>query len=92
MRTKTLSNAKLIVTVESNKVTREIKTISVYDNRTKEYWSNERIQERGITDFLDLADLKETLNWNTNGDSEKYQFGWGQTGKGKSEGRAYIFD
>ena len=92
MRTKTLNNAKLIVNVESNKQDKSIKTISVFDNRTNEYWDAERISERGIIDFLNIEDLKETLNWNLNGDSSKYQFKWGQSGKCKSEGRAYIFE
>lgn len=92
MRTKTISNAKLIVNVESNKQDKSIKTISVFDNRTNEYWTEEQIQERGVFYFLNIADLKETLNWNLNGDSSKYQFKWGQSGKCKSEGRAYVFE
>ena len=91
MRRKTLNNAKLIVTRESNKHTKEIKTTSVFDNRTRKYWREEEIQERGIIKFLNLDDLKETLNWNLNGDSSKYIFQWGQSGKQTSEGRAYIF-
>ena len=90
MRTKILKDAKLIVRVESQKGTNEITTVSVYDNRTKEYWNSEQIKERGIQRFLDIEDLKETLNWNLNGDSAKYQFKWGMTA-GRSEGMAYIF-
>ena len=74
MRTKTLNNAKLIITVESDKETRKIKTVSVFDNRTQEFWTEERIKERGITWFLNIEDLKETLNWNLNGDGGKFQF------------------
>ncbi len=100
MRTKTLHKAKLIITVESYKNKSPIKdnphikilTTSVYDNRTNEFWSKERIEERGIEGFLDLEDLKETLNWNLNGDSSKYQFTWGQSSKETSEGKAYVFD
>lgn len=92
MRTKTLSKAKLVVKVVGNKKTKEIETISVFDNRTGEYWSKERIEERGITKFLHLDDLKETLNWNLNGDSSKFQFKWGQSGKETSDGTAYVFD
>lgn len=92
MRTKTLNNAKLIVKVEGNKLTKAIKTISVFDNRTQKFWTNESIQERGIKNFLNMQDMKETLNWNLNGDSLKYQFKWGQSGKEKSEGLAYVFD
>lgn len=92
MRTKTLKNSKLIVKVESGKNTKKIYAVNVFDNRTQEYWNACRIRERGIEDFLDLEDLKETLNWNLNGDSSKYQFKWGQTVNGKSVGLAYIFD
>lgn len=91
MRRKSLSNAKLVVAVEGNKTSGEIKTVSVFDNRTQEYWPENRIHERGIERFLNVDDMKETLNWNLNGDSSKYQFKWGQSGKSISEGRAYIF-
>ena len=91
MRTKTLQNAKLVIKVESNIGEKTITTNSVFDNRTMEYWEDEQISERGIISFLDIQDLKETLNWNLNGDSSKYQFKWGMTGK-TSEGIAYIFD
>ena len=92
MRTKTLRNAKLIVKIISNKITNKIITESVYDNRTETFWDEERIKERGIQYFLNMNDVKETLNWNLNGDDSKYQFKWGQSGKGISEGYAYIFD
>ena len=91
MRRKSLKDAKLVVRVESNKQTHRIKTVSVFDNRTGEFWPPERIKERGIVSFLNLADLKETLNWNLNGDDSKYQFIWGQSGKETSDGVAYIF-
>lgn len=101
MRRKMLHKAKLIVKVESFKDGRQltnnyplvtIRTVSVYDTRTNKFWDKERIEERGIEYFLNLDDLKETLNWNTNGDSSKYQFVWGQGSKICSEGVAYIFD
>ena len=41
---------------------------------------------------LTVQDMKETLNWNLNGDEKKYQFMWGKTAGGISEGRAYISD
>ena len=91
MRRKSLSDAKLIVTVEGNKTTGKIRTVSVFDNHTKEPWSQDRIHERGIEWFLDLAHMKETLNWNLNGDSSKFHFQWGQSTKEISEGRAYVF-
>ncbi|MEK4025463.1 hypothetical protein [Sporosarcina sp. FSL W7-1283] len=92
MRTKTLNNAKFIIEVESNKNTKEIKTVSIFDNRSQEYLTDEYINERNIKHFLDINDLKETLNWNLNGDSSKYQFKWGQSGKNISEGLAYVFE
>ena len=92
MRKKTLGNAKLIILVESDRKENLIRTISVFDNRIKEYLKEEQILERNIKWFLNIQDLKETLNWNLNGDDSKYQFKWGQTGKNKSEGVAYIFD
>ena len=92
MRKKSLANAKLVVNIESDKLTKKIKTVSVFDNRTQNYWTDEQIRKRGITRFLNLDDLKETLNWNLNGDSSRYQFKWGQSGKYISNGCAYIFD
>lgn len=92
MRRKSIAGAKLVVRVISDKITRKIETVSVFDNRTKEFWPEERIKKRGIRWFLDIADLKETLNWNLNGDSRKYQFTWGQSGKNTSEGVAYVYD
>lgn len=91
MRKATHYSAKLIVTVESDKRTRAIKTTSVFDNRTQEHWTEEKIRARGIETFLDVDDLKATLNWNLNGDTSKYQFAWGQSGKISSEGQACIF-
>ena len=92
MRRKILYKAKLVVSVESDRVAGIIRTVSIFANRTQEYWSAERIRERGCEWFLNLDDLKETLNWNLNGDSSKYQFAWGMSTKKKSEGVAYIFD
>lgn len=89
---KRLSNAKFIVRVESDKNTKQIKTVSVLDNRTNEYKDEKFIQDRGISWFLNLDDLKETLNWNLNGDSSKYVFKWGQSSKTNSDGIVYIFD
>ena len=89
---KRLSNAKFIVRVESDKNTKQIKTVSVLDNRTNEYKDEKFIQDRGISWFLNLDDLKETLNWNLNGDSSKYIFKWGQSSKTNSDGIVYIFD
>lgn len=92
MRTKTINNAKLVITVNSNKSNKEIETVSVFDNRKNREWTKEEVEERGIKTFLNLQDLKETLNWNLNGDSSKFQFKWGQSTKQLSEGRAYVFN
>lgn len=92
MRRKSLHKAKLVVKVKSLKKKNEIITESVYDNRTKEYWSPEQIHERGIEYFLNMDDLKESLNWNLNGDESRFQFKWGFTGTDISYGCAYIFD
>ena len=89
---KRLSNAKFIVRVESDKNTKQIKTVSVLNKRTNEYKDEKFIQDRGISWFLNLDDLKETLNWNLNGDSSKYVFKWGQSSKTNSDGIVYIFD
>lgn len=89
------ANAKLIIEVESRKnadATRgELVTQSVFDNRTQDYWTVEQIHERGIENFCNLDDLKESANWNLNGDNSKYRFKWGQSGKIRSTGYAYIF-
>ena len=92
MRRKFLNDAKLIIRVEGNKHTKEIITRNVFDNRTQECWSDEHIHERGIEKFLNMDDMKQTLNWNLNGDSSKYQFKWGQGTRDCTEGVAYIFD
>ena len=91
MRRKTLNNAKLIIKVIGDKATKRIETVSVYDNRIGEYLGDEYIRDRGIKSFLNVEDLKETLNWNLNGDSSKYQFKWGQRDKNFVEDVAYIF-
>ena len=91
MKTKTLNNAKLVIRVEGNKHTKEIITRDIFDNRTKSYWTDEHIHERGIKKFLNMEDMNETLNWNLNGDSSKFQFKWGQSSKDSTEGLAYVF-
>lgn len=92
MRRKTLKDAKIVIVVEGNKFSKAIHTLSVYDNRTKKEWNQNHIHERGIEWLLNMDDMKETLNWNLNGDSSKYQFKWAQTANGYSEGYAYIYD
>ena len=92
MRRRSLGKAKLVVAVRGNKYTGIIRTISVFDNRTQQYLPREYICERGIVWFLNMDDMKETLNWNLNGNSSKFQLKWGQTAKGSSEGLAFVFD
>lgn len=86
------NGAKLRIYVSSDKKTHRIDTVSVFDERTGEYWPKERIVERGISWFLSLADMKETLNWNLNGDESKYKFRFGMSSKTHSEGMAFVFD
>lgn len=87
MRTKMLKGAKLVVCVESTNRPR-IDTVSVFDNRTGQFWTDAMIHERGIKRFLDTTDMRESLNWNLNGDDTKYQFHWASG----NDGVAYIFD
>lgn len=103
MRRKVLHKAKFAIRVEGIKASSnkswivnnphiKIKTISVLDNRSSILWSEEQIDKRGIRYFLDVHDLKESLNWNLNGDSNKYQFEWLRSGKETTEGVAFVFD
>lgn len=91
MAKRDLSKAKLVIHVEGNKKAGTLKTVAVFDNRIQEYLPEAYIQERGIQDFLSMEHMKETLNWNLNGDSSKYHFAWGHTVNGVSQGRAYVF-
>ena len=75
-------HADLIVTVHSDKRTRHLHTVSIYDVKADCYKPESFIENRGISWFLDLADLKETLNWNLGGDPAKYCFQWGTPGTG----------
>lgn len=92
MRKKSIENAKFLVEIFSPKSSKFCETRSVLDLRTNVHWSPEQILERGIKNFNDLQDLKTTLNWNLNGDSGKFRFQWGQSGRSGSTGYAYIFD
>lgn len=85
-----LDKAKLVVKVTSTKGDNRIRTQSVFDNRTKAF-RPEYIAERGISEFLDMKDMKETLNWNLDGDEDRYCFHWECTVHGVSYGTAYIF-
>ena len=72
MRHRATAGAKLVVTILSNRKTRQLRTISIHDNHTNEDWTDAQITERGIWKFIDTADLKATLNWNLNGDPDRY--------------------
>lgn len=107
MRKKMLNNAKYIVEVVSDKISHDIKIKSVFDKKADRYLTHDEVAESGLRDYTYsdhyykggqviyrtvLDDLKEDLNWMLNGDSSKYQFGWGQSGKDTSVGIAYVFD
>ena len=92
MRKKSAENAKFLVEIFSPKSSKTCETRSVLDLRINSYWDPEEILERGVKSFNDLQDLRDTLNWNLDGDSTKYQFKWGQSGKYGTIGYAYIFD
>lgn len=81
-----MSEPKLIVTVKFCEG--GLHTENVYDTRTKELWSKEHIHERGIELFINKEDLKESLNWNTNGDGDKYEW----HGVGKDYLVALVYD
>lgn len=92
MRKKSAENAKFLVEIFSPKNSKTCETRSVLDLRINSYWEPEQVRERGVKSFNDLQDLKDTLNWNLNGDSAKYRFQWGQSGKCGTTGYAYVFD
>lgn len=87
-----IQGAKLVVTLQSQRGSNRLYTISVFDNRQNKEWDSEKIKERGIVNFNDLEDVKATINWCVNGDSAKYQFVWAHNGSSTSTGYAYIFD
>lgn len=92
MRKTTKKYAKLIVTVESEHNSETIVTIKVFDTRTQSFWTTDQIKERGIERFLNIEDMKESLNWNLYGNSSHYGFEWTNSDKKKSTGIAYICD
>lgn len=84
--------AKLVVMLKSPKGTTCLNTIGIYDSRIGTMWEEERINDRGVTYFLDLKDLKETCNWNLYGDDSKYKFKWVYECKEFCVGYAYIYE
>ena len=90
---KRLNGAKLVVTVESNKKTKQIKTMSVFDNRINRDTTEEVLKSApSVARFSDLDDMKESLNWCLAGDSSKYKVKFGQGNKDTQTGYVYIFD
>lgn len=91
-----LADAKLVVMVVNNRQTWmqiPISVVSVFDNRTQQMWTQDQIAERGLNQgFLDIPDMRMSLNWNLNGDESKYQCKWGPAFKNISLGAAYIYD
>ena len=87
-----IQKAKLVITLQSRRGSNRLQTVSVYDNRINAEWGAEIIKKRGIVNFNDLDDAKDTLNWCVDGDSAKYQFVWAHNGSTTSTGYAYIFD
>ena len=92
MRKTDLSKAKFIITLDSDKSTHKIKTLDVKDQRTCKAWTCDQIKERGITDFLNIEDMSETLNWNLGGCLSKFRYSFGQSNKSTSTICAYVFD
>lgn len=52
MRRKAISNAKLVITVNSNKGENKIETTSVFDNRENREWTKEEIKNVVLYGFL----------------------------------------
>ena len=86
------SEAKLIVKVVSIYGAPGIQTRAIFDARTGKAWTAEQISARGVANFGNVADMKETLNWNLNGDDKKYCFEWTVISYACAIGQAYIFD
>ena len=73
MRTKTLNRATWICKVVSeNKGMINMESLML--NGTGEYMPHSYIEERGIRSFINADDMKESLNWDLNGDSSKFCF------------------
>ena len=56
-----------------------------YIHGNLEYFTEDELIEN-------IEDMIESLNWYLNGDSSKFQFEWGQSGKNTTDGMAYVFD
>lgn len=84
---------KLIVTIVKSSNEKSFVVEDVYDNRTCEEWTIEKIKEKGLFEiFSDKDDLKESLNWYLNGDSNKYRIAIKEKTKEKTTYRCFIYD
>lgn len=92
IKAKHLQGAKFMITVVSQRGEQSLRTAAVHDCRTGEDWLPEQVRERGVLTFSDMRDMADTLNWCLNGDSSRFRFQWGQTGRSGSTGYAFVFD
>ena len=84
--------AKYVVKIVTEGVGEPLFTAMVKDNKRNRQLENSEIEDRGIWAFGNLRDLKETLNWNLNGDEDKYMFLWDYHCKKFHVGTALVFD
>ena len=90
---KHINNAKFVVTLESNKNTHKLKTISIFDNRVNRDRTEDVHKDKpALKSFGDLADMKESLNWCLYCDDTKYRVKFGQGNKETQLVYAYLFD
>lgn len=84
---------KLVITAMRYNNERGFLVVDVYDNRTCEEWTVDRMKERGLLyGFLDKDDLKDSLNWYLNGDSNKYRIKIKERTKEKTTYTCFIYD
>lgn len=106
MRKGLSEKAKYIIEITSNKATHDIRIKSIFckkENRMLSipemngfgFWGYTYSDQKGKDGNIyltSLDNLKEDLNWLLNGDIQKYQFEWGQSGKRDVTGTAFVFD
>lgn len=91
MRTN-ISKAKLILHLRSDKKTKRLETISIFDNRTQKNWEQSKIESFGLLNFLNLDDVKETASWHTNSDSDLTQIKFAENAKDYQHVIVYLFN
>ena len=84
--------AKYVVKITCEGVGEPLFTAMVKDNKRNGQLDDSEIEDRGIWAFGSLKDLKETLNWNLNGDEDKYLFRWDYHCSEYHVGTALVFD